>query len=83
MSSTDQARDAGHVVADYWAAAEARDWAAFGALVAEPLFLIADSAIVGRIGTAPLGSLGVAAQALEDGATNEDRLITGGDARQP
>jgi len=28
------------------------------------LFLIADSAIVGRLGTAPLGSLGVAAQAL-------------------
>jgi putative MATE family efflux protein len=37
---------------------------AFGALVAEPLFLLADSAIVGRLGTAPLGSLGVAAQAL-------------------
>jgi putative MATE family efflux protein len=37
---------------------------AFGALIAEPLFLIADSAIVGRLGTAPLGSLGVAAQAL-------------------
>ena len=37
---------------------------AFGALVAEPLFLIADAAIVGRIGTVPLGSLGVAAQAM-------------------
>lgn len=37
---------------------------AFGALVAEPLFLLADSAIIGRLGTAPLGSLGVAAQAL-------------------
>src|SRR5580658_3459087 len=37
---------------------------AFGALVAEPLFLLADSAIVGRIGTVPLGSLGVASQAL-------------------
>ena len=37
---------------------------AFGALIAEPLFLLADSAIVGRLGTAPLGSLGVAAQAL-------------------
>jgi putative MATE family efflux protein len=37
---------------------------AFGALVAEPLFLLADSAIVGRIGTVPLGGLGVAAQAL-------------------
>src|SRR5262249_20385205 len=37
---------------------------AFGALIAEPMFLLADSAIVGRLGTAPLGSLGVAAQAL-------------------
>jgi putative MATE family efflux protein len=37
---------------------------AFGALVAEPLFLFADSAIVGRLGTAPLGGLGVAGQAL-------------------
>ncbi len=37
---------------------------AFGALVAEPLFLLADSAIVGRIGTVPLGGLGVAGQAL-------------------
>jgi putative MATE family efflux protein len=37
---------------------------AFGALVAEPLFLLADSAIVGRLGTIPLGGLGVASQAL-------------------
>src|ERR1700691_3974749 len=37
---------------------------AFGALVAEPLFLLAASAIVGRIGTVPLGGLGVASQAL-------------------
>jgi putative MATE family efflux protein len=37
---------------------------AFGALVAEPLFLLADSAIVGRLGTAPLGGLAVASQAL-------------------
>jgi putative MATE family efflux protein len=37
---------------------------AFGALVAEPLFLLADSAIVGRLGTVPLGGLGVAGQAL-------------------
>jgi hypothetical protein len=37
---------------------------AFGALVAEPLFLLADSAIVGRIGTVLLGGLGVASQAL-------------------
>ena len=31
-----------------------------GALVAEPLFLLADSAIVGRLGTVPLAGLGVA-----------------------
>ena len=37
---------------------------AFGALVAEPLFLLGDSAIVGRIGTIPLGGLGVASQVL-------------------
>ncbi|TDE32423.1 MATE family efflux transporter [Actinomadura sp. 6K520] len=37
---------------------------AFGALVAEPLFLLSDSAIVGRLGTEPLGGLGVAGQAL-------------------
>ncbi|HEY7360622.1 MAG TPA: hypothetical protein VH642_07410, partial [Streptosporangiaceae bacterium] len=30
---------------------------AFGALVAEPLFLLADAAIVGRIGTTALGGL--------------------------
>jgi putative MATE family efflux protein len=36
----------------------------FGALVAEPLFLLVDSAIVGRLGTVPLGGLGVASQAL-------------------
>ncbi len=37
---------------------------AFGALVAEPLFLLADAAIVGRVGTTALGGLGVASQAL-------------------
>jgi putative MATE family efflux protein len=37
---------------------------AFGALVAEPLFLLSDSAIVGHLGTAPLGGLGIAGQAL-------------------
>ncbi|MFD0683990.1 MATE family efflux transporter [Actinomadura fibrosa] len=37
---------------------------AFGALVAEPLFLLSDSAIVGHLGTSQLGGLGVAAQAL-------------------
>ena len=33
---------------------------AFLALVAEPLFLLADSAIVGHLGTAPLAALGIA-----------------------
>ncbi|WP_055591183.1 MATE family efflux transporter [Peterkaempfera griseoplana] len=37
---------------------------AFGALVAEPLFLMADSAIVGHLGTAQLAGLGVAASLL-------------------
>jgi putative MATE family efflux protein len=37
---------------------------AFGALVAEPLFLMADSAIVGHLGTAQLAGLGVAAALL-------------------
>ncbi|MFI1181510.1 MATE family efflux transporter [Streptomyces sp. NPDC020799] len=37
---------------------------AFGALVAEPLFLIADSAIVGHLGTPQLAGLGVAAALL-------------------
>ena len=37
---------------------------AFGALVAEPLFLLADSAIVGHLGTSQLAGLGVAAAVL-------------------
>jgi putative MATE family efflux protein len=37
---------------------------AFGALVAEPLFLLGDAAIVGRLGTEPLAGLGVAGTAL-------------------
>ena len=37
---------------------------AFGALVAEPLFLLADSAVVGRLGTEPLAGLGVAGSLL-------------------
>ncbi|MFI1798452.1 MATE family efflux transporter [Streptomyces sp. NPDC020379] len=37
---------------------------AFGALVAEPLFLMADSAIVGHLGTSQLAGLGVAAALL-------------------
>ncbi|OEU96072.1 MATE family efflux transporter [Streptomyces oceani] len=38
---------------------------AFGALVAEPLFLMADSAIVGHLGTPQLAGLGVAAALLQ------------------
>lgn len=41
---------------------------AFLALVAEPLFLLADSAVVGRLGTVPLAGLGVAAAALATAA---------------
>ncbi len=37
---------------------------ALGALVLEPLFLLADSAIVGRLGTAPLAGLGLAGAVL-------------------
>src|SRR5258708_6461177 len=37
---------------------------AFGALVAEPLFLLADSAIVGRLGTTAQAGLGIASQVL-------------------
>ena len=35
-----------------------------GALVAEPLYLLADTAVVGRLGTLPLGGLAVASAAL-------------------
>ena len=41
---------------------------AFGALVAEPLFLLADSAIVGHLGTAQLAGVGVASAALATAA---------------
>src|SRR5512139_2786919 len=37
---------------------------AFAALVAEPLFLLSDTAIVGHLGRTPLAGLGVAGQAL-------------------
>src|SRR5687768_12654982 len=37
---------------------------AFGALVAEPLFVMVDSAIVGHLGTPQLAGLGVAAALL-------------------
>ena len=38
---------------------------AFLALVAEPLFLLADAAIVGHLGTVPLAGLGIAAVVLQ------------------
>lgn len=38
---------------------------AFGALVAEPLFLIADSALVGHLGATPLAALGIAGAVLQ------------------
>ncbi|MDZ8172947.1 MATE family efflux transporter [Microbacterium xanthum] len=38
---------------------------ALGALVAEPLFLIVDSALVGHLGTVPLAGLGIAAAVLQ------------------
>ena len=37
---------------------------AFGALIAEPLFLMADSAIIGHLGTAELAGLGISAALL-------------------
>jgi putative MATE family efflux protein len=40
---------------------------AFGALVAEPLFVMVDSAIVGHLGTPQLAGLGVAAALLQTG----------------
>jgi putative MATE family efflux protein len=40
---------------------------AFGALVAEPLFVMVDSAMVGHLGTAQLAGLGVAAALLTTG----------------
>ncbi|MBN9106550.1 MAG: MATE family efflux transporter [Propionibacteriaceae bacterium] len=42
---------------------------AFLALIAEPLFLLADTAIVGHLGTAPLAGLGVAAAILATAAS--------------
>lgn len=40
---------------------------AFGALVAEPLFLLTDSAMIGHLGTSQLAGLGVAAALLATG----------------
>ncbi|MGW6703344.1 MATE family efflux transporter [Streptomyces sp. NPDC054956] len=42
---------------------------AFGALVAEPLFVMADSAIVGHLGTPQLAGLGIAAALLSTGVS--------------
>ena len=39
-------------------------WPALGALVAEPLYVLADTAVVGRIGTPQLGGLALAASIL-------------------
>ncbi|QEW04582.1 MATE family efflux transporter [Microbacterium lushaniae] len=38
---------------------------AFGALVAEPLFLLVDSALIGHLGVAPLAGLGIAGAVLQ------------------
>src|SRR5215510_10548006 len=38
---------------------------AFLALVAEPMFLLADAAIIGHLGTAPLAGLGIAGAVLQ------------------
>ena len=38
---------------------------ALGALIAEPLFLIVDSALVGHLGTVPLAALGIASAILQ------------------
>jgi putative MATE family efflux protein len=40
-------------------------WPAFLALVAEPLYLLADAAVVGHLGTAELAGLGIAATVLQ------------------
>jgi putative MATE family efflux protein len=40
---------------------------AFGALVAEPLYVLADTAVVGHLGTTPLGGLAVASSVLLTG----------------
>lgn len=38
---------------------------AFGALIAEPLFLLADSAIIGRLGTSQLAGVGISATVVQ------------------
>src|SRR5689334_25235064 len=38
---------------------------ALGSLIAEPLFLIVDSAMVGHLGVAPLAGLGIASAVLQ------------------
>lgn len=38
---------------------------AFGALVAEPLFLLTDTALIGHLGEVPLAGLGIASALLQ------------------
>ena len=45
---------------DLWALAVP----ALGALIAEPLYVLADTAIVGHLGTTPLGGLAISSSAL-------------------
>jgi putative MATE family efflux protein len=51
-----------------WTDTDRRMWAlavpAFGALIAEPLYVLADTAVVGHLGTSQLGGLALAAQVL-------------------
>ena len=51
-----------------WTETDRRMWAlavpAFGALIAEPLYVLADTAVVGHLGTAQLGGLALASQVL-------------------
>jgi Na+-driven multidrug efflux pump len=49
---------------------------ALGALIAEPLFLLADSAIVGHLGATPLAGLGAAGAALNTLVNASGNLIT-------
>ena len=44
---------------------EEPELAALGALIAEPLFLLADTAMVGHLGATPLAGLGLASAVLQ------------------
>ena len=58
---------------------------AFGALAAEPLYVLADTAIVGHLGTRPLAGLGVAGTVLSVGVRRVQlpRLLHDRDGRAP